>query len=339
MKPTKLFVPRPIVVGIIFGIIIGFYVDHFDLLKSKPVAPILAFSFDYQDCLANANYQKQYIQWMELTNQHKDIAALNIPWKNALLSYDNLKLASFLIHTVKRNCAAVVFFNGSNRQFLIHSAKKPGSIEYFKDAPLPVALDASEAFFHYMTALLNINQVPLKMDSFLLGDIYEHHVHGYTWKNANQMKPADQSLSRLVKKRQMDRDKFDIIYSQVHKLATQYHKTNIIGKKQNIQFYFFDDKLEILEALIKFFNDNPDLLPANTSLFLMHYTGEILNQLGHIKGQGLIDTYYPHSVYYTYDYFKDEIRGDKLHKIQLLSKEENLTAFKAYRLDLHNGSS
>jgi hypothetical protein len=307
----------------------------------RATGPMIAFSIDYQGCLANEGYQRQYYQWKALANQSEEVAKLDDKLETALLGFNNLKLADFVIHTVYQATRAknpgavkVTLFNGSNRQFRIRNTGPLKTI----DVTLPQALQASQKFLYYLSALLGKSNTPLAIDHFLLADIYENREPGYTWEHADSLNVDNSPTAEPAQpnKRQMDRDKFDIVYSQIHKLAAQHQFPQWIRSKKPIHFYFFEDQLHILQNLNLFFQKNPDLLPANTTLFLMHYTGETLICLANIKGKGLIDINYSKSIHYTYDCFQNKIQDNKLHKLQLLSDKEDLARFKAYRFNLYS---
>ncbi len=84
-----------------------------------------------------------------------------------------------------------------------------------------------------------------------------------------------------------DLSKFTLLYVQIHRAANQH-------PEEVIRFEFFDDSIDILNGLNRFFSAHPELLPKNVELILTRYTGEFNTEFTPctIKGSGIIDTAY-----------------------------------------------
>lgn len=65
-----------------------------------------------------------------------------------------------------------------------------------------------------------------------------------------------------------DRSKINLLYAQIHKVATDSAPDDLI------KFDFFDDRSDILRELDCFFKKNPTLIPSNVTLRLFTYTGK-----------------------------------------------------------------
>jgi hypothetical protein len=318
----------------------GVFFSFYWIDSSKHRVPILAFSMDYKGCLAPDVYQSQMIVvFTACDSSQRNVSFANV-CQSAFLLHHNIKLMRFLTQTIyafKKSTHAenlpIIFFNGSNRQFIYPTQNKIDSLEYFKDAPLPVALTAIEALAHYCAGLLAENKLSIVIDPLLLSDIYEKKALGSTWE---QVKRSPDIVNQIgvatMDKRKMDRDKFDIVYAQMQKLASQYNLEKQRGKGHILQYYFFDNEPGILENLQRLFKQHPDLLPKYSILHLIHYNSTQLTSIASIEGVGPTDYQYAKSIEYTCEQFKHKVMNGRLYKTRLLSIPEHVTAFKAYRL-------
>src|SRR5690606_304595 len=113
-----------------------------------------------------------------------------------------------------------------------------------------------------------------------------------------------------------------ILYAQTHKVATDY-------PDKQIEFTFYDDRLDILYGLKHFYHEHSDLLPKNLNLHLRIYRGNDIFNIGDIQGKGRIDTHYPRSIRNMAKLVTEEktltcdYKADMKHYIKLFYKEWN----------------
>lgn len=140
----------------------------------------------------------------------------------------------------------------------------------------------------------------MKLDKFLLPDIYNNLKTGKSFKQAlsllkkgTQDYDKDKLAVHLSPDWLHDESKLTILYPQIHRFAKKHPK----GPNH---FYFLDDREDIVKGLYLYFKKYPQLLPKNTSLILGHFKGETadpaIELYEPIIGDGPIDFNYKQTV-------------------------------------------
>jgi hypothetical protein len=151
----------------------------------------------------------------------------------------------------------------------------------------------TESIFHAIRSIATeLNAI---LDKFLLADIYTNQPAGSTFDCAEQQFDGCASqefvardIERLLKDTRncsSDTTKASMLYAQIHKLAMQYPDDKIV-------FDFYDDKDDILQPLMRYFEHYPVLLPKQVTLRLNHYDGKEVTLVSSIQGTGYIDENY-----------------------------------------------
>ena len=129
------------------------------------------------------------------------------------------------------------------------------------------------------------------LDKFLLADIYGDLPAGISFDRATQQNYTDKHSDWLF-----DDTKVTILYAQLHKMAND-------NPKEDIVFDFYDDRgngerssNDILEQLRDFYTKYPELIPAQVTLRLNHYAGGVVTPVAVINGKGFIDSNYRQTV-------------------------------------------
>jgi hypothetical protein len=103
--------------------------------------------------------------------------------------------------------------------------------------------------------------IPCLLDKYLLFDVYkQYHLP-------------------------QDIFKCSIKYLQIHKKSNDY-------KGADIDYYFYDNDLDILNFLNSFYSKETELMPFNLNAELHQYDGYQVNHLYTIRGSGVIDQYF-----------------------------------------------
>ena len=141
-------------------------------------------------------------------------------------------------------------------------------------------------------------------DPFLLADLYNNLPAGEAYQKACSLlnESHDYDDDTFHKKEHLnwlhDESKLSILIAQIHKLASEH-------PDDEIEFYFFDDKKEILDGLSAFFSkeENLKFLPKNLINFYLTPYPKIKSEDGEsyisyepIKGTGEIDPNYRQTV-------------------------------------------
>ena len=150
------------------------------------------------------------------------------------------------------------------------------------------------------------NYLEAPVDKLLLTDVYNNLPDGETFDQALIFLDAqhhnydrEQYTGITFLEWLHDKSKLTILYAQIHKLTTE-------NRGDDIEFYFYDDRKDILNNLHQFFLTHPNLLPNNTALYLIRYSGPIdannkkieplTNAYEPVCGSGVIDTAYKNTV-------------------------------------------
>jgi hypothetical protein len=155
-------------------------------------------------------------------------------------------------------------------------------------------------------ALYIANYLEAPLDKFLLTDAYNDLPDGETYEQAllfldKQNHDYKQEDCKGIKFCDWlhDESKLTILYAQIHKLASEN-----IG--DDVEFYFYEDREDILINLQNFFINHQTLLPANVTLNLIKYAGPtdkngnkvepLINAYPPLHGAGTIDTNFKNTV-------------------------------------------
>ncbi|MGJ3495352.1 hypothetical protein PsalN5692_00676 [Piscirickettsia salmonis] len=126
-----------------------------------------------------------------------------------------------------------------------------------------------------------------ELDRFLLADVYHGRADG-----ASFHEKVGLGYYLFQNGWDFDEKKVSILYAQIHRAALQ-------NPGANIEFKFYDDRLDILGRLRLFFEDNPDLMPSNVRLSLYQSYGSAPAPDGwyyQVQGRGHIDPGYKQTV-------------------------------------------
>jgi hypothetical protein len=225
-------------------------------------------SLDFDDCIFNSAYRKSKS-------------------KNRLIETNKSLIEGVSEQIKAENFSKVIIMLGSNRQSFYddwHHEDGEGSC-------FPALFELYKAFQNY------IDPSKVELDPLLLADIYgrkqagdnfDHAIqHHNAVRNKQEHEPYDFSFSF------MDSKKLNLLYAQMHKIASQHPDAEIIYD------FYDDDAFEentVLHDLKKYFEENPDLIPNNLRLYLHHYAGEEIREVANIKGTGKIDYNYEYNI-------------------------------------------
>jgi hypothetical protein len=218
-------------------------------------------SFDFDGCIFNWNSLKYHSGWEGL-----------------VLCNDKL-LNSISAEIKKESFDEVIVMSGSLRQSYLYD--RVGSIK-----------NSSTSSFGAMktiaTELSNRSQQKCCLDKFLLVDLFNDHYAGYSFALAvdHEDNPSDHPAL-------LDSDdiKFSILYSQMHKLASENPDAEIV-------YDFYDDRIDILTALQRIFTKYPDLIPPGVTANLHQYKGGSVADIGSFSSSkdSKIDYNYRHNI-------------------------------------------
>ncbi|KTC94175.1 hypothetical protein [Legionella erythra] len=153
----------------------------------------------------------------------------------------------------------------------------------------------------------------VKLDRFLLTDLYHQRKAGQSFNEAISLL-ANEGVDydeEKIKKGPFkdwlhDQSKLTVLYAQIHRFAKKH-------SKDTLDFYFYDDRNDILDKLHAYFKQNPHRLPDNLCLHLKRYCGEgSLNDYPPIQGTGKIDKHYKATV--------KRLAADTLESLQFQKK-------------------
>ncbi|MCX7117248.1 MAG: hypothetical protein NTW94_04980 [Legionellales bacterium] len=123
-----------------------------------------------------------------------------------------------------------------------------------------------------------------ELDTFLLADIYGDLPDGTAFANATNPEYKGSHAKWLF-----DNHKGTILYAQMQRIANA-------NPKEPIVFDFFDDRVDILESLERYFSKHPSLIPSHVTLRLHQYEGFEVKRHCSIQGHGFIDANYRETV-------------------------------------------
>lgn len=193
------------------------------------------------------------------------------------ISKEHLNTLETMLQTHYKSFQGVdIIISGSNRQYYerdYSNSSKTGV------AANPSGIHILAQMGHFLSNLLPRRKV--KTDHFLLADLFDDATPGSTAKNIQKKllpngkypprtpdalgdyagKPFSTTDGVLSDFSRYDEDKLTLLYAQMQYFANKY-------PNRTIQFKFFDDRLDILQALQSTFQDNPELIPQNITLEL-----------------------------------------------------------------------
>ena len=219
---------------------------------------IRVLSFDFDGCLFHIKYIETF---------PKDVIEQNRVFLDTI-TYEN---AEFGLN--ERALTEVISFIGSNRQSKAIDDVNTFINGYIKGSCFPAIQQVSD----YIGAKLN---------TLLLADIYGDLPEGTSYIRA-----MDKTLKNPKDHAHwlFDETKVTILYAQIHSMAS-------IRQSAQIIFDFYDDREDILYALLKFYTINSELIPRNVVLRLTRYVDARITPIATIHGSGLIDTHYRETV-------------------------------------------
>lgn len=252
---------------------------------------IRVLSFDFDGCLFNPTYTDKLLKPTESEpTESKPTESKIRPFFEKKGSYElNKQLKSIIesnkeflekIKNQNKNYGKVYALVGSNRQSF--------------------AVDQSNSFRNNTGtcthAIIHLSDwLGVILDKFLLADIYGNKQSGASFGLIlEEIEKREPRTFKNVSEHDdfaFDKTKVTILYAQMHKIARE-------NPGEQIVFDFYDDKLGILQALSKFYLENPYLIPSNVTLNLNQYLGESVPEepMFQIQGKGFIDIGYGQTV-------------------------------------------
>ncbi|KTD48933.1 Dot/Icm T4SS effector [Legionella rubrilucens] len=226
------------------------------------MALIRAISLDFDGAIFNGDFHR-----------HKDVIRAN----KALLD---------LIANNAEGYESTTLYAGTNRQSISD------------DAANAHRNDTGSAFPHLMQLTAYLNKfLKVKLDKFLLTDLYHQRKAGESFNEALTLLEKDSPHYDREKIKHgpfkdwlHDQSKLTLLYAQIHRFAKQH-------PKDTLDFYFYDDRDDILDKLHAYFQQNPHRLPRNLCLRIKQYCGEgSLKDYPPVQGTGKIDKKYKATV-------------------------------------------
>lgn len=116
---------------------------------------------------------------------------------------------------------------------------------------------------------------------FLMADLYNLLARGTSFKDALK--------GEMIYGWLHDPSKISVLYAQIQQIALE-------NPDDEIDFVFYDDKLNLINGLNDFFTANKHLIPKNVTLKLRHYAGDEITKKPSIIGEGTVNEYYDASI-------------------------------------------
>ncbi len=199
-------------------------------------------SFDFDGCLANIAFLK--LRYKEI----KDIIEANRK----------------LLDIIKTSPNRKIVISNSNRQAPRDDLANSGADERGS------CYQATKAVAAYLNA---------EFDGFLLADIYNDLRSGKALEQAlKYIAENKKDYTEEVRKNKIfnslynwihDESKLTTVYAQMHELALSHSDSDAFN------FYFTDDREELLNELHIYFSKYPQMIPRNVTLCFRHYRGPI----------------------------------------------------------------
>ncbi len=241
-------------------------------------------SLDFDGCLGNDGFHQLLKAKIESEVEVKNVANMSDEAKRAIkreieekvctdnkvlreaVITKNINLANALQQKiVDEEYTDAVLIIGSNRQDL--ATERDNSLTKGRCFP------AIEAFQRHLNTLSK--KIKFTLDKFLLGDRTKKQA-GKTFKAGSRRAGITSQQANAAECYYGDESKVTLLYAQMHRMAS-------LHPGAEITFDFYDDKLNILQGLVNYFQDHPSLLPPRMKLRLFNYTGGEIAQIGAIN--------------------------------------------------------
>ena len=246
-------------------------------------------SFDFDGCLFPESY-------------------INAPHENFkkhlgdAVIYHNQKLLK-QIRLENKDFSNAYAFIGSSRQSMGLDRKNAGSANAFKGS--------------CCSAIKIIcDNLKINLDPFMLADIYGNLEGGESFERIMNELANDKWIKGYNEKKHanctVDEFKRTLLFAQLQKAAADQEELN---PSEPIVFDFFDDRIDILSALNKYFEIYPHMIPKNVTLRLNHYKGNRVTPFNTIIGTGCIYKEYREIVFYIHQSMSKNLHAlDKITK-------------------------
>jgi hypothetical protein len=281
------------------------------------MAKILKILMDIDGCFYHAIFPENYQAPLQ-------------SFKETLLQ-TNEELLKHLHHIIgEQQYHKIIVALGSNRQ-----SKRVDDVNAVRSATFAPALPILQQYLQYHYAACEV-----VLDPFLMADIYSKDKFAGESYHAI-LKEHYQKTAAIHDDWIFDEKKFSLVYVQAHRLASLNHA-------QDLTLNFYDDQVEILEALSSCFTQFPELLPKGLNLNLFCYEGNAPILFSTLIGKGMIDLHYQWSMRFLFlknflrmesvgretlqDYYKySVIVQEKLMLVPMMIGAEDFGAFLKFR--------
>lgn len=225
---------------------------------AAPRRKMRVVSLDYDGCVGSSEFvalREQYKYYQSLGRADQDYAAKA---SDAIIEANQV-----LFDEIAKNLPD---------EIIVGSARQDDPMNRGNAAPRPredgtirsgngCCYEAMEKIVSYFN---HKKSIPCRLNRYLLADTDFNHPPGYTFDNARKGEFPSFDICH------QDQFKIRLLYAQMHKMASE-------NKDADITFDFYDDRIDILLELHRFFTENPDLKPGNVTLNLNKWDGETLN--------------------------------------------------------------
>jgi|GEM_PF-4577592 len=246
------------------------------------MAKIIVYSLDYDGCLSNERFEAALIALKELAdNERRSVTKQEID--DALFDANQAFFKSLKLNEG-------ILMIGSNRQDA-HLDWGNGSRKWSSKNQL-----GSGSIIKRIEGLAET--LGFKLDKMLLGDL---EGSGVSFDTTFNQIVSDKDLidengvfREGVKSSDLD-GKFTQIIDDKHKVSLLFAQMQNTAKKnpdKEIEFNFYDDRVDIVEGLKKFYSQYAELIPKNVTLNLRSYSG-LTPADGELKERG--NSIYPFS--------------------------------------------
>ena len=118
------------------------------------------------------------------------------------------------------------------------------------------------------------SNIHIVLNKFLIGDIFSGKEDGATYNNITEKLDLNSGQYDYSKEPEItgfsnicDKNKIIILYTQINKLKHE-------NPQASIDYFFFDDRQDILCNAYQFFSNATWLTPKDTTLYFLRYTGQ-----------------------------------------------------------------
>lgn len=274
-------------------------IENYPFFSKSKIIDVFAFDFDkcifselYLKMIEHCLEQNPEMTWSQFLDFQKDI----IDSKNHYLLQ---KITGKILKHKDTSKVRLVSSSGrqSYKDDLINRYTGP-----VKTGSSLQALLLIKALIEQRIDTLGEN-VKIKVNYFLLADLYADLTHGTSYQNAliemqnfslywrpGHVNEIALSTTEHHPTWLFDDSKFTIVYSHIHEFFSTKKNLNML------RYYMVDDRLDILENLKQFILNAPGMLVKGSIIILIHYCGKELTKIGTVSGDGVIDFRYDESV-------------------------------------------